>query len=104
MTKKERQKINSIIQYLKEERDFDRVKKIRQVAGVNSHFNEEDEINTIMKLYDDVLKFRKSQKSTYFTTNHGVWNIYYMRKKSKYKKNENFKINLYSSFVDYVDV
>ena len=104
MTKKERQKIDSIIHHIRENGDFVRIKKIRQVAGVNSHFNEEDEINYITKLFKDVLEIRKSEKSTYFTTNYGVWNIYYMRKKAKYKKNENFSINLYSSFVDYVDV
>ena len=52
MTKKERQKINSIIQYLKDSNDFNRVKKIRQVVGINSHFNEDDEIKTILDLYD----------------------------------------------------
>lgn len=103
MTKKERQKINSIIQYLKDSNDFNRVKKIRQVVGINSHFNEDDEINTILNLYDCVLKDRMRYKSNSIIAGTSGWKLQYIRTKKKYKKREDFKIDLIHTFVDYID-
>lgn len=103
MTKKERQKFDSIIDYLQQQQDFNRVKKIRQVVGINSHYNEEDEINTILSLYNCVLKDRKKYKSTFIFAGTSGWNIRYIRDKNKYRKGEDFKIDLYHSFVDFQD-
>lgn len=103
MTKKERQKIESIVQYLKDEQDFNRVKKIRQVVGINSHYNEEDEINTILNLYDCVLKDRTKYKADTIIAGTSGWNIRYIRDKKKYRKGEDFKIDLHHTFVDYCD-
>ena len=103
MTKKERQKIESIVQYLKDEQDFNRVKKIRQVVGINSHYNEEEEIDTIMTLYNCVLKDRKKYKSNIIFAGTSGWNIRYIRDKNKYRKGEDFKLDLHHSFVDYSD-
>ena len=103
MTKKERQKINSIIQCLKDSNDFVRVKKIRQVVGINSHFNEDDEINTILNLYDCVLKDRTKYKSTSIIAGTSGWKLQYIRDKKKFRKREDFKLDLYHTFVDYID-
>lgn len=103
MTKKERQKINSIIHYLKDSFDFDRVKKIRQVVGINSHFNEDDEIKTILDLYDCVLKDRIKYKADSIVAGTSGWNIRYIRDKKKYRKGEDFKVDIHHTFVDYID-
>ena len=103
MTKKERKKINSIIQCLKDSFDFVRVKKIRQVVGINSHFNEDDEIKTILYLYQCVLKDRKKYKSNSIVAGTSGWNIDYIRDKKKYRKGEDFKLDLHHTFVDYSD-
>ena len=103
LTKKERQKFDSIIQYLKDNQDFNRVKKIRQVIGINSHFNEEDEIKTIMALYKSVLKNRTRFKSDSVFAGESGWNIRYSRDKKKYRKGEDFKIDIHHTFVDYID-
>ena len=103
MTKKERQKIDSIIQYFKDSHDFVRVKKIRQVVGINSHFNEEDEIKTIINLYNCVLKDRSKYRSTSIIAGTSGWKLQYIRDKKKYKKREVFKIDIHHTFVDYID-
>ena len=103
MTKIERQKFDSIIQSLKENQDFNRVKKIRQVVGVNSHYNEEDEIESIHHHYSMVLEHRKKRKGRSFISSNNGWFVYLFRKNNRYKKKEDFCITIYNSFVDYED-
>lgn len=103
MTKKERQKFDSMIQCLKDSHDFVRVKKIRQVVGINSHYNEEDEIKTILDLYDCLLKQRTTYKSHTINTGTSGWNIRYIRDKKKYRKGEHFKLYIFHTFVKYQD-
>lgn len=103
MTKKERQKFDSIIHYLQEQQDFNKVKKIRQVVGINSHFDQEDEIDTILSLYRSVLIDRTKYKSNSIFAGTSGWNVRYIRDKKKYRKGEDFSLVLYHTFVDYYD-
>ena len=101
MTRKENKIINEAIHSLTENESFLRVKQIRQAVNLNPQREIEDEIETLLYLYKNLLEYRTSLKSKECRTGTHGWNLQYFRKKKKYSKNEKFDIAVDFTLVDY---
>lgn len=101
MTRKENKIINEAIHYLTESESFLKVKQIRQAVNLNPQREIEDEIETLLYLYKNLLEYRTSHKSKVCSTGTHGWNLKYFRKMKKYSKNEKFDITVDFTLVDY---
>ena len=97
MTDKERKILDKEIQYLCDYQD--RVKAIREYTGINPGYTFLREVETIESLYKSVLDSRKYDKSTYFSAATSGWHVVYLRDKKTYKKDEEFRIKIFHTFV-----
>ena len=98
MTKNEIKILDNEIQYLCEQQD--RVKAIREYTNIHPNFTFLREVETIEYLYKSVLENRKHDKSTYFSSGTSGWYVIYLRDKKTYKKDEEFSIKIYHTFVE----
>jgi hypothetical protein len=97
MTDKERKILDKEIQYLCEQQD--RVKAIREYTNINPGYTFLKEVETIESLYKSVLEHRKHDKSMYFSCATSGWYVVYLRDKKTYKKDEEFRIKIFHTFV-----
>ena len=99
VNKKEIKKLDYLIGYLSEYSD--RIKCIRIATGINTDYSFLKEAETIESLYEDILQYRKEEKSSYFSVGTSGWTIEYLRDKKTYKKGEKFKVKVHFSFVEF---
>ena len=98
MTKKEIEKLDYLTQYLCKHQY--RIKIIRQTLGINTDYDFLREVQTIERIYENVLNERKKEKSTFFFISTSGWTVQYLRKKKTYEKGEDFNVIIYFSFVE----
>ena len=99
MTKKQRKILDEQIQLLCEY-DLDKIQTIRQALGINSSYSFLREVDTIESLFNKCIQNRKEFKSNFYFASSSGWTVNYFPDKKKYKKNEDFKVQIYFSFVD----
>ena len=98
MTKKDRKKIDDIIGYLSE--SSDRIQSIRQVTNINPQYSFTREASIIEYHFFHVLNLRKKCQGTLISSSSSGWTVNYIRQHKKYKKDEEYCLNIYFSFVD----
>ena len=98
MTNKDIKILDDAIEYLCTKQD--RIKIIRQTLGINTDYDFLREVQTIERIYENVLNERKKEKSTFFFISTSGWTVQYLRKKKTYEKGEDFNVIIYFSFVE----
>ena len=98
MTNKDIKILDDAIEYLCTKQD--RIKIIRQTLGINTDYDFLKEVQTIERIYENVLNERKKEKSTFFFISTSGWTVQYLRKKKTYEKGEDFNVIIYFSFVE----
>jgi len=99
MTRKQQKILDNQIQYLcKHEQD--RIKIIRQALNFQPNNSFLDEVETIERMFLKCLESRKQFKASHYFAGTAGWTVEYFPNKLKYKKNEDFKLRIFFSFVD----
>ena len=98
MTKKQIKKLDDLIGYLST--NSDRIKIIRQTLGINTDYNFLREVEIIEYLFTSVLKLRKKLDNTVICASTSGWTVNYIRQHKKYKKDEDYSVSIYFSFVE----
>ena len=98
MSKKDRKKIDYIIGYLSE--SSQRIQSIRQATNINPQYSFNREAEIIENHIDNVLEIRKRCQGTLISSSSSGWTVNYIRQHKKYKKDEEYSLNVYFSFVD----
>ena len=98
MTNKDIKILDDAIEYLCTKQD--RIKIIRQTLLINTDYDFLKEVQTIERIYENVLNERKKEKSTFFFISTSGWTVQYLRKKKTYEKGEDFNVIIYFSFVE----
>ena len=99
MTKKQRKILDEQIQLLCEY-DLEKIQTIRQALGINASYSFVREVDTIESLFKKCIEGRKEFKSNFYFASSSGWTVNYFPDKKKYKKNEDFKIQINFSFVN----
>ena len=98
MTNKDIKILDDAIQYLCTKQD--RIKIIRQTLGINTDYNFLREAEIIEYLFTSVLKLRKKLDNTVICASTSGWTVNYIRQHKKYKKDEDYSVSIYFSFVE----
>ncbi len=98
MTKKDRKKIDHIIGYLSE--SSHRIQSIRQVTNINPQYSFTREAAIIEYHFNHVLDLRKKCQGTLISSSSSGWTVNYIRQHKKFKKDEDYSLNIYFSFVE----
>ena len=99
MTKKQQKILDKQIQYICKH-DEDRIFKIRQALNILPNRTFLQEVETIESLFKKCLESRKDFKSTFYFAGTSGWTVQYFPHKKKYKKDEDFTLQIFFSFVE----
>ena len=77
--------------------NFTNISDYRKIKDINPHYEYLDEIRAIDDLFNILMKEIIRVKDNSISTSSSMWELRYVRKKKKYKKNE--KYNLYLNFI-----
>jgi hypothetical protein len=98
MTKKDDKIFRKIINDLSE--DIGRIQAIRGAVGINPQYNFNDECRIIEYIFNNALNLRTRCDGTVISSSTQGWTVNYIRQHKKYKKDEEYSLNIYFSFVE----
>ena len=99
MTKKQQKILDEQIQYICKHHQ-ERIYKIRKALDAHPNKSFLSEVETIESLFKSCLDSRKEFKASNYSAESDGWTVEYFPNKLKYKKNEDFKLRIFFSFVD----